>query len=157
MSWPISSRIKCMELKWTWTINHLHFVLLSGIKLWCTVHWHFRPRYIYTTDINQKSHNLHNLYSGMGLQLGVFRFLSRDQNNRDSLGTYVLQPEPEEMTQGTQRSWTHFVCVCFRVCSRQKPEYHQLELHGWRRHYTERYRSSGISFLYLWPTYFSPS
>ena len=24
---------------------------------------------------------------------------------------------------GAWRSWKHFVCVCFRVCSRQKPEY----------------------------------
>ena len=29
-----------------------------------------------------------------------------------------------------QRSWTHFVCICFRMCGQQKPEYPKLELHG---------------------------
>ena len=28
-----------------------------------------------------------------------------------------------EMLQGAQRSWAHFVCVCFCMCGRQKPEY----------------------------------
>ena len=32
---------------------------------------------------------------------------------------------------GAGRSFTQPVCVCFRVCTRQKPEYPQLELHGW--------------------------
>ena len=31
-----------------------------------------------------------------------------------------------------------------------KAKYPHFELHGWRRHYTGWYRSSGISFLYLW-------
>ena len=35
---------------------------------------------------------------------------------------------------GVQRSLTHFICVCFHVCGRQKPEYPQLELHCWRCH-----------------------
>ena len=51
-----------------------------------------------------------------------------------------------EMLHGVQRSWVHFVCVCFRVCGQQKPKYPQLELHGWRCHYTGRYRSSGSLF-----------
>ena len=58
-----------------------------------------------------------------------------------------------EMPHRVRRSWMHFVCICFHVRDRQKPEYPQLKLHGWRRHYTGRYRSSGISFLYLWLLY----
>ena len=42
------------------------------------------------------------------------------------------------------------VCLCFCVCGRQKQECPQLEFHGWRCHYMEGYRSSGISGLYLW-------
>ena len=41
-----------------------------------------------------------------------------------------------EMPLGMQKSWTHFVCVCFSVCGQQKHEYLQSELHGWRCHYT---------------------
>ena len=46
----------------------------------------------------------------------------------------------------------HFFCVCFCVCVRQKHEDPQIEPHGWRRHYIGRYRESGISPLYLWPS-----
>ena len=49
-----------------------------------------------------------------------------------------------------EKPGTHFVCVCFHVRGQQKPKYPQLELQGWRRHYTGRYRNIGISGLYLW-------
>ena len=39
--------------------------------------------------------------------------------------------------------------VFVSACGWKKPEYPQLELRGWWRHYAERYRSSRISFLYL--------
>ena len=52
--------------------------------------------------------------------------------------------------RGARRSWAHLFCICFCVCVRQKPEDPQFEPHGWRRHYTGRYRESGISPLYLW-------
>ena len=43
------------------------------------------------------------------------------------------------------------ICFAFAfVCGRQKHEDPQFEPHGWRRHYTGRYRESGISPLYLW-------
>ena len=69
---------------------------------------------------------------------------SHDQINRDSSGAYVLRPEREDkrliktrkMLHSARRWWTHFVCVCFCGCGWQNPEYPQLELHGWRRHYT---------------------
>ena len=54
------------------------------------------------------------------------------------------------MLHSTWRSWAHLFCVCFCVCGRQKPKDPQLELHGWRRHYTGLYRRSGISGVYLW-------
>ena len=55
-----------------------------------------------------------------------------------------------ETPHGEWRSCTDFVCVCFCAYGRQKPEYPQLELHGWRHHYTGWYRSSGISFISQW-------
>ena len=45
---------------------------------------------ITTETIDWRSQNLHHLYSGMGLKLGVFGF-SRDQNNCESSGAYVLE------------------------------------------------------------------
>ena len=88
--------------------------------------------------------------------IGVFKFFK--QNNCDSSGAHVLWSEPEDKHawNATWRSWMYFVCICFRLCGQQKPKYSQLEPHGWRRHYMGRYRSSGISFLYLWP-YPNPS
>ena len=35
-----------------------------------------------------------------------------------------------EMPHGVRRLGMHFVCVCFRVCGWQKPEYPQFEPHG---------------------------
>ena len=54
-----------------------------------------------------------------------------------------------EMPDGTQRLWTHLLSLLLfpHVWS---PEYSQLGLHGWWRHYTWRYRSRVISFPYLW-------
>ena len=46
------------------------------------------------TDINQRSQNLRHLYPGMGLKLGYSDF-SRDQNNCDSSGAYILRSEYE--------------------------------------------------------------
>ena len=48
-----------------------------------------------TTDIDQRSYNLHNLYPCMGLQLEVFRFFLW-LNNRDLSGAYVLWSEHED-------------------------------------------------------------
>ena len=42
----------------------------------------------------------------------------------------------------------HFVCISFSMCVYQKPECPRLELHSWQHHYTEWYRSSGISSLF---------
>ena len=51
-------------------------------------------------------------------------------------------------------------CICFAfafcVCGHQKPEDPQIEPHGWRLHYTGRYRESGISPLYLCHYLISP-
>ena len=85
-----------------------------------------------------------------------------DQNNYHSSGAYVLQSEREyarkhvckhAWERRTGREDCRRILFAFvSVCWLQKPEYPQLELHGWRRHYTKRYSSSGISFLYLWFT-----
>ena len=62
-----------------------------------------------------------------------------------------LKINTHETQHGAQRSWVHFVCICFRVCGQPKPKDPQLELYVWLLHYLWRYRSSGISCLYLWP------
>ena len=78
---------------------------------------------------------------------------SCNNNNRGSSGVQIncmycglsMKTIARYKPRGTQRSWAYLFCVCFCVCGRQKPEDPQIELHGWRRHYTGRYRESGIS------------
>ena len=74
--------------------------------------------------------------------------------NQAWLGVYVtciycslsMKINMHEMPHGGQRLWMHFACVC----GGKKPKYPKLELHGWRRYYTGRYRRSWISGLNLW-------
>ena len=77
------------------------------------------------TDIDWRSQNLRHLYPGMGLQLGYSGF-SCNQNNCDLAGAYVLQSE-HESKHAWNVAWQvkivgAVVCVCFRMCGRQKPE-----------------------------------
>ena len=48
---------------------------------------------------------------------------SSDQSNCGSSGANVLQSDREDCktSHGVRRSWTHFVCVCFHVCSSKNP------------------------------------
>ena len=120
----------------------MHFFFFHFSKYLC----------IDATDIDQRSQKLRHLYPGMGLQLGYSGF-SRDQNNCDSSGMYELRSEHEGKyawnAERHAKIVDAFFYICFHVCGRQKPEYLQLALHGWRRHYTGWYRSLGISFLHL--------
>ena len=75
---------------------------------------------------------------------------SRDQNNYDLSGAYVLWSEREDKPAWKAARYSKivgriFVCIWFHVCGRQKPEYPQFEPHGWRRQYTGWYTRSGIS------------
>ena len=118
------------------------------------------PRWIctYTTDILQRSQNLHHLDPGMGLKLGVFGF-SRNQNNGGSSDAYVtclycglsVRTNMHKTWRGTCKSWTHFhgfFLVYSCMCSVQN----KIEPYGRRGHFTGRYRRSGISRIYLWHT-----
>ena len=81
----------------------------------------------------------------------------RNQNKSGSSGAYVtciyrslsMKVNTCKMLHGARRSWAHLFCVC----GRPKPEDPQFEPHSWRRHYTGRYRRSGISRVYLWLLY----
>ena len=107
---------------------------------------------VHTTDIDQKSRNLHHLYPGMGLQLGVFGFFPAIKitviRQVHIYGSVSVKINTREKPYGVQRLWTYFVCIFLRMCS-ANTRISQLELHGWWHHYTERY-SSKIFFLYLW-------
>ena len=78
---------------------------------------------------------------------------SRNQHNRGSSGAYVtsiycclsVKINICKRLHGVQRSFTHLYCVCFCLYGRQNPENFQFGPNGWRRHYTWRYRTSGIS------------
>ena len=108
-----------------------------------------RNEVVNATDVDRRSQNLRHLYSGMGLKLGYLGFsmikiiMIRLVRMYCSLSVKI---DTRETSNGSQRSWTHFVCICFCVCGRLKPEFPHLELHGWRRHYTEQYRSLGSPF-----------
>ena len=105
-------------------------------------------------DIHWSSQNLHYLDSDMGLKMGSLGFFPSNHNNRDSSGAYVtciycglrVQKNTRTMPHGTQRLWTLLFCVCFFAKTWRPP----IWAHGWRRHYTGRYRRTGISHLYLW-------
>ena len=79
---------------------------------------------------------------GHGAPIGGYSGFSRDQNNRDSSGAYVLRSEREdkhaERPQAREDRGRILFAFVSCVCGRQKPEYPQLELHGWRRHYMGR-------------------
>ena len=72
---------------------------------------------------------------------------SQDQNNPD-LSDCGLSVKISmcETSHGARRLWTHFVCVCLCMSGLQNFKYPQLELHGWRGHYTGWYTSSGSLF-----------
>ena len=112
------------------------------------------PCWVHITDIDLGSQNLH---PSMGLQSGgiwVFSAIKITVIHKvDMYCSLSVNLNTRETSHGAQRLWMHFVCICFRVKGGQKPEYPQLELHGWRRHLTGRYKSSGISFLYLGSTF----
>ena len=102
--------------------------------------------------LHQRSQNLRHLDPGIGMKLGVFGF-SRNQNKSDAYdmlpactAVWAWRQTCVKMLDGARRLWTHLFCVC----GRQKPEDPQIEPHGWRRHYTGRYKRSGISCVYLW-------
>ena len=81
-----------------------------------------------------------------GTPIGVFCF-SRNQNNC-MYCCLSLKISTHEMLHGAQRSWMHFVYVRFRLCGRKTQPPIATP---WLTTPSHRlYRSSGISFLYLW-------
>ena len=106
-----------------------------------------------SADIDPRSQNLRHLYPAWGSNWGGIRFFPMVQNNSD-LSVHMncglsVTINMHETPQCTSESWIHFVCVVSACVVSKNPNYSQLELNGWRRHDTERYRSSEISGLYL--------
>ena len=108
-------------------------------------------------DIHGRSQNLRHLDSGMGLKLGVFGF-SRNQNNRSLSSSYVtciycglsVKINTRKMPHDVNRLWVYLFALIFACVVGKNPKTPQFEPHGRRRYYTERYRRSGISRIYLW-------
>ena len=108
---------------------------------------------VLVTDIQGRSQNLRHFYPGMGLKLGVFGF-SRNQNNHDLSGAYVLRFERENK-HAWNAAWhakimdAFCLLVLFLRLWSAKTRIPQLEPHGWWCHCTGRYMSSRISLVYL--------
>ena len=117
------------------------------------------------TDTDRRSQNLLYLYSGMGLILGVFGFFPRSKKKiLVSSGAYVLRSEREDIHAWNAWRGTKIVdAFCLRLFPRvwlaetRIPRMRATWLtmggcviQSQTHHYTERYRSSRSSFLYLW-------
>ena len=145
--WPCFSVVYCCTVSFVSGHTVVFFFFLSYI-----VHCNsaLGPRFcankiisyhIITTDIDQRSQNLHHIYPDMhGAQIGgiqVFPAIKITVIHQVCMYCGLnMKIDTCKMPYGGRRSCMHFVCVCLRVCGRQKPEYPQLELHGWRRHWT---------------------
>ena len=84
--------------------------------------------------------------------MGCLGFFCTIKINHDSSGAYVQRSECKDKYAWNIAWRTMFVDIfCLRllpcVWSANTPH---LEVYGWRHHYMGQYRSSGISFLYLW-------
>ena len=103
--------------------------------------------------IQVRSQNLHHIYLGMGLQIGVFRSPPPIKITMlQQVTMYCSVVVNMNKTQhDMQRSRTHVVCICFRACGWQKPNTPNLSpMADDGLHYTGRYRRSEISLVYLW-------
>ena len=102
-----------------------------------------------STDVDQRSQDLRHLYPGMGLQLGVFWFSLTSKLVIRQICMYCDLSMKINTTRREKIVDAFCLCLFPRVC-RPKPQYLQLELHDWWRHYMGRCRSSEISGLYRW-------
>ena len=109
--------------KWIWVLLLIHY----------TTQWQYTWLQRYRPEIPEPEPSL----SWHGAPIGgirVFRVIKITMIRQVRM--YCGLSMKINMCETLQRSWTHFVCVCFCVCSRQKLKYSQLELHGWQRHCT---------------------
>ena len=103
------------------------------------------------TDIQRRSQNLRHFYSGMGLKLGYLG-CSGNQNKLDLSGANVLRSERKYKHVWNAARRAKIVdafCLCVFPCEwSARTRIPPIWAHGWRRHYTGRYRT-GISLVYL--------
>ena len=113
----------------------------------------------YSTDIQGRFRNLHHLYPGMGLKLGIFRF-SRNRNNRGSSDAYVtciywglsMKITMRKTWHVAQRSWTHLLCFVFLCVVSKNPKTPNSCPMADDAITLGRIKRSGISLVYLWVT-----
>ena len=99
-----------------------------------------------STDMHWRYQNLRHLDPCIGLNLGILRFFPVIKiivvhQVRVFTCMYCgmrVKTKKRKMLRGALRSW-----------AQQKSEGPQIEPHGWRRHYTGRYRLYSINWTYL--------
>ena len=143
-------KIAMVQFVWNqcqaWRLHTLTFHFTSEYKV-NTSSSYYRytafTRYSEPTDYTGDTRPCAILIPAWGSIWGSSGFF-RNQNNYGLAGA--------SRVKATQHAalWGHLFCICFCVCGLQKRKDPQIELHGWRRHYTGRYRKSGISGVYLW-------
>ena len=108
---------------------------------------------IRSTDTDRRFQNLRHLYPGMGLQLGVFPAIKITSVIRLLRMYYGLSLKIKHAWNAARHAKI-VDAFCLRLFPRvwsaeTWPEYPQLELHGWRRHYTGGIGVLGSPFYIL--------
>ena len=102
-------------------------------------------------------YTLRHLDPSMGLNLGglrvflVIKIIMVRQVRKLPVCTVVWAWKQSCVKSCPAREDRERICFVFAfACGQQNPEDPQIEPHGWRRHYTGRYRKYGNSGVYLW-------
>ena len=121
-----------------WLVTLMSHLVLNKL-------WH---NHRYTPEIREPAPSL----PWHGAQFrGLWAFFSRNQSNSSLSDAYVIKSTAVWMWR-QKRYMACKVCGCIGIefaLHAWKLEDPQTEPHGWQRHYTGRYRKSGISGVYL--------
>ena len=71
-----------------------------------------------TTNIDRRSHSLRHLYPGTGSNWGIWVLPTIIISVIHQVGVYCMS---EREDKHVWKSWTHFVCIFFCMCGRQRP------------------------------------
>ena len=133
-----------------WRLTHGGWVCLHIVSVQITVATYFQCNNINACDSQIQTRDprtLCHLYRGMGLQWGYLGF-SCDQNNHDSSSAYVLQSECKDKHLWNA-AWCTKIIDAFCLCLFPRVVRKNPNTPNWSS-MADEYRSSGISYLYLW-------